>query len=132
MPEPAKNPIILLAEDSELSARIAIRTLEKAGYDVVHALNGRDAYEMAVDLQPDLVLMDVMMPQMDGLMSLRMIRTNKALAKTPVVMLTALHDAIERCMSTGATACVEKAELHNNLIATVQKYAPMPEGLALS
>lgn len=128
MSDSVKKPIILLAEDSELSARIAIRTLEKAGYDVVHALNGRDAYEMAADLQPDLILMDVMMPQMDGLMSLRMIRTNKTLANTPVVMLTALQDAIERCMSTGATACVEKADLHDSLLKTVKQYAPLQEG----
>lgn len=80
---------ILVVDDEKHILRLVQINLEKAGYLVVTASNGREALEAVALERPDLVVMDVMMPEMDGLEALQKLKENEQTADIPVVMLTA-------------------------------------------
>jgi two-component system, cell cycle response regulator DivK len=106
--EPARTPLVLIAEDHE-DSRDALRTLLDAfGYRVVEAENGRQAVEMAMAERPDLILMDMMMPQMDGFQATREIRAVEGLRGVPIVALTAMEGARERVLQAGCDDMVAK------------------------
>ncbi|RYX81412.1 response regulator [bacterium] len=80
----------ILVVDDEEHIRFLIKTnLERAGYEVITAPNGRLAVETAQAFNPDLVVMDVMMPEMDGLEAMRILKADDATSAIPVVLLTA-------------------------------------------
>lgn len=80
---------VLAVDDEKHIVRLVQINLQKEGYDVVTASNGREALEK-VDLErPDLVVMDVMMPEMDGFEALKRLKDNPETADIPVIMLTA-------------------------------------------
>ena len=102
------GPVILVAED-HLDSRDALRTLLEAfGYSVVEAGNGRQAVELALDLHPALILMDVMMPEMDGLSAARELREHAETREVPIVALTALEGVREKVLSAGCDDYVTK------------------------
>ncbi len=80
---------ILAVDDEKHILRLVQINLEKAGYLVVTASNGREALEAVALERPDLIVMDVMMPEMDGLEALKKLKENEQTADIPVVMLTA-------------------------------------------
>lgn len=80
---------ILAVDDEKHILRLVQINLEKAGYDVVTASNGREALEAVAAQKPALIVMDVMMPEMDGLEALQKLKDDPATADIPVVMLTA-------------------------------------------
>lgn len=80
---------ILAVDDEKHIVRLVQITLEKEGFDLVTASNGREALEKLASEKPDLVVMDVMMPEMDGLEALAKMKADPATAKIPVIMLTA-------------------------------------------
>ena len=80
---------ILAVDDERHILRLVQINLEKAGYDVVTGSNGREALEMVASESPDLVVMDVMMPEMDGFEALKQLKENPETAEIPVIMLTA-------------------------------------------
>lgn len=80
---------ILAVDDEKHILRLVQINLEKAGYEVVTASNGREALEAVKAQHPDLIVMDVMMPEMDGLEALQNLKNDEATANIPVVMLTA-------------------------------------------
>jgi two-component system alkaline phosphatase synthesis response regulator PhoP/two-component system response regulator VicR len=80
---------ILAVDDEKHILRLVQINLEKAGYDVVTASNGREAVEAVREHNPDLVVMDVMMPEMDGIEALKILKSDDATSSIPVVMLTA-------------------------------------------
>ena len=84
------NARVLVAEDDEISATILLHRLEKEGLDVVHFDNGRAAYESALDETPDLVILDVKMPGMDGFEVLERLRRTPAYAGVPIILLTSM------------------------------------------
>jgi CheY-like chemotaxis protein len=103
-----RAPLVLIAEDHE-DSRDALRTLLDAfGYRVVEAENGRQAVEMALAERPDLILMDMMMPQVDGFQATREIRAAEGLRGVPIVALTAMEGARERVMQAGCDDMVAK------------------------
>jgi CheY-like chemotaxis protein len=83
-------PRILLVDDEEMNRDFLQRRLKKRGYEVVTAIDGADACARVAGLQPDLVLMDVMMPVMDGLQATRQLREQPETREIPVIALTAL------------------------------------------
>jgi CheY-like chemotaxis protein len=106
--EAENRPVVLVAEDHE-DSRDAMRTLLDAfGYRVVEAVNGRQAVERALAERPDLILMDMMMPLMDGLQATREIRAAPSLAGVPVIALTAMEGARDRVMAAGCDDLVTK------------------------
>ena len=80
---------ILAVDDEKHILRLVQINLEKAGYLVVTATNGREALEAVALERPDLIVMDVMMPEMDGLEALQHLKNDEQTADIPVVMLTA-------------------------------------------
>jgi two-component system alkaline phosphatase synthesis response regulator PhoP/two-component system response regulator VicR len=80
---------ILAVDDEKHILRLVQINLEKVGYDVVTATNGREAIEEVQRQMPSLIVMDVMMPEMDGFEALQTLKNDPATAQIPVIMLTA-------------------------------------------
>jgi CheY-like chemotaxis protein len=106
--EPASAATILIAEDHE-DSREALRTLLDAmGYHVEVAENGQRAVETALSRKPDLILMDVMMPEMDGFQATRVLRGSPGFGEVPIVALTAMEGAREQVLAAGCDDYVAK------------------------
>ncbi len=104
----APERTILIAEDHE-DSREALRTLLDAfGYRVETATNGREAVDLALARHPDLILMDVMMPEMDGFEATRRLRQSEEFRQVPIVALTAMEGARERVLEAGCDDYVAK------------------------
>jgi PAS domain S-box-containing protein len=103
-------PLILLAEDNLVNQESMSDYLTAKGFGVSVAASGIEALERAVADQPDLILMDIQMPQMDGLEATRQLRAMPAFAATPIIALTALAmpGDRERCIEAGATEYMTK------------------------
>ncbi|MCB1742958.1 MAG: EAL domain-containing protein [Gammaproteobacteria bacterium] len=97
--------LALVVDDDDTTRMIARRSLEASGFDVVEAADGVQALEHLGQVRPDVVLLDVDMPRLDGLQTCRQLRARPELSNTPVVMLTAHDDSesIERAFAAGAT-----------------------------
>jgi CheY-like chemotaxis protein len=116
---------ILLVEDSDttrLSHRIMIA--KRTGYDVVAVANGTEALKLAAAQTPDLVLMDVMMPGMDGLEVCRRLRKQRATANVPIVLLTFRvgEESISEGFASGCTAYLKKPILPDELIQALRQH----------
>ena len=99
---------ILIAED-HFDSREALRALLEAfGYEVVEAMNGHQAVEAARDARPGLILMDVMMPVMDGFEAIRQIRESPETRRIPIIAVTAMDGARELALHAGADDYMEK------------------------
>ena len=117
------NPyLILLAEDNETNIITMTSYLSAKGYQILCAKNGQEAIAMAVSSQPDLILMDVQMPVMDGLEAMRQMRQLPSLANTPIIALTALAMAgdRDRCIKAGANEYLTKPVKLRLLTQTIQ------------
>jgi PAS domain S-box-containing protein len=95
---------IVLAEDNEANATTVASYLEAVGYRVITARNGVQAIAEAMAHRPDLILMDIQMPEMDGLEAMQHLRDVRAFDRTPIIALTALTmpGDRERCLEAGA------------------------------
>jgi len=105
-------PLVLLAEDNEDNITIILDYLQAKGYRVIVARSGIEAIARAREERPDLILMDIQMPEMDGLEAIRRIRAEAvdSVATVPIVALTALAmpGDRERCLKAGANAYLSK------------------------
>src|SRR5438105_15917177 len=91
-----RKTLFLLVEDFEDSRFVMRRLLEMAGYRVVKAKDGEEAVTMALKEKPQLILMDLSLPKLDGLAATRKIRGPRASAKIPIVAVSA-HDSPQSC-----------------------------------
>lgn len=103
-------PLILLAEDNEANIITITSYLELKGYQLLIAKNGQDAITFAQEHHPDLILMDIQMPGMDGLEAIQHLRRDPNLCQTPIIALTALamEEDRDRCLAAGATDYLSK------------------------
>jgi PAS domain S-box-containing protein len=117
------SPLILLAEDNEASILTFSNYLEAKGYRLILAKNGEEAIEMNKLHCPDLILMDIQMPKMDGLEAIRQIRLNSDLTNLPIIALTALAMAgdQEKCLAAGANKYLSKPLKLKLLVNTIQQ-----------
>ncbi len=124
---------ILIVDDEIVSRYTMEALLESEQYTLVFAENGLQGLEKAELLKPDLILLDVMMPGMNGFEVCRRLRTNPRLADLPVVMVTAWDDptARLRCLEIGATEVIckpfNRSDLHqlvNTLIHPSKAFEP--------
>jgi CheY-like chemotaxis protein len=97
---------VLVVEDFEDNRFMMRRLLEMSGYQVVEAINGEQAVETAVKERPDLILMDLSLPKLDGLAATRRIRQQEGLARTPIVAVSA-HDTTDFHADALAAGCNE-------------------------
>ncbi|MBP7591976.1 MAG: GAF domain-containing protein [Chloroflexi bacterium] len=116
---------LLLVEDNEAAMEALTEYLATQGYHVVQARNGLEAVELAFSAAPDLILMDIQMPGLDGLEAMRRIRANPNQAATIIVAMTALvmPGDRERCLEAGANTYISKPisfkELNNAIKSQV-------------
>ncbi len=105
-----KHGRVLLVEDNEDNLTILADYLTFKGYAVEAARNGREAVECASADPPDVILMDIQMPEMNGLEAIRHLRTMTATAQTPIIAVTALvmPGDRERCIAAGADHYISK------------------------
>ena len=87
---------ILLVDDEPMGLEVLHGLLSTENYNLAFATNGTEAIEQALELKPDVILLDVMMPDIDGFEVCRRLRTDPILADVPIIMLTALDDRESR------------------------------------
>ncbi|MDH3676053.1 MAG: response regulator, partial [Anaerolineae bacterium] len=116
---------ILIVDDEPTARRTLRALLLNQGYDLAVAANGTEALDMAAELRPDVILLDVMMPEMDGFEVCRRLRAGPELAEVPIIMVTALDDRGSRleAIEAGADDFVSKPFDRVELRARVQATA---------
>jgi len=123
------SPKILVVDDEPYMLRFIQILLERDGYTMIRAGNGREAVEVAKRESPHLVIMDAMMPKMDGMTALRELKQDAATRSIPVIMLTANPHKFtrEEAESLGATTFLTKPFSPTRLLNEVRRYAPPSE-----
>lgn len=116
-----RAPRVLLADDHEITLQVYAELLRYQGCEVILARNGLEAVLQAQKARPDLAVLDIQMPAMDGLAAMRQMRADPALAQLPLIALTALAmpGDRERCMAAGATVYLAKPVSLRTLLATI-------------
>lgn len=115
---------ILIADDEETVRSLVKRLLGKT-YNILEAENGEEAVKVAVNEKPDLILMDILMPRMDGLTACYAIKRNPATREIPVVMLTAVDYELNRKLSQdvmGAQGYITKPFDSDTLVDVMAKF----------
>jgi len=115
-------PMILLVDDEEMNRDFLQRRLQRRGYEVTTAIDGSDACEKIATMQPDLVLMDVMMPNMDGLQATRSLRADPRTQNIPIIALTAqaMSGDREKTIEAGCDAYAAKPIDFPSLLEKIQ------------
>jgi DNA-binding response OmpR family regulator len=116
------RPVVLVADDDNDILELVAYRLERAGYDVVQAHDGEQALRLAGERNPDLAVLDVMMPKLDGYDVTRRLRADESTARMPVILLTArVQEAdVARGFEAGADDYVKKPFSPQELRARVQ------------
>ena len=114
---------ILVVEDNENNLYLITFILEKKGYKVIAARTGEDGIEMALKDRPDLILMDIQLPGIDGLETTRRIRASKTGNDVPIIALTsyALVGDREQVMNAGCTGYIEKPINPETIMGEIDK-----------
>jgi len=118
----AMSPRILIVEDDSDISELVARYLDKAGFATDRIASGRDAVTAIAAKPPDLVILDLMLPQVDGLEICRVVRSDKKTAAVPIIMLTARAEESERIvgLEMGADDYLAKPFSPNELVARVR------------
>ena len=123
--QPAKpaGALILFAEDNMVNIEAYMDYLKSIGHRIIPAVNGYEAIERAQEFKPDLILMDIQMPWMDGLEAIRRLRAMPQFAQTPIIALTALAmpGDRERCLAAGANTYLAKPVGLKMLAAEIER-----------
>jgi len=114
---------ILIVEDNPDLISILQLQLKIQGYETILAENGKQAVEMAFTLEPDLIVMDSIMPEMDGLQATRLIRQNPKTSSIPIIAVTARVSRIneKRCFQSGCDDHIAKPFLAEDLVPCIEK-----------
>jgi CheY-like chemotaxis protein len=117
-----KNYSILLVEDNKLNQTVVKFTLKRFGYGIDIANNGLEAIEKFKEGQYDFILMDIMMPEMDGLEATRIIRSLEYDTSIPIIALTAdiMIATKEKCLESGMNGHISKPFDVNNLFKVLE------------
>jgi two-component system cell cycle response regulator DivK len=113
---------ILVVEDNPANMKLAVLLLHKAGYSVLSALDAEVGLMLAQTEQPDLILMDIQLPGMDGLVATALLKQNLVTRTIPVIALTALamKGDEERCRSAGCDGYIAKPLRYQVLLAEIK------------
>lgn len=111
----------ILAVDDETDVLLILRTALKDDYDVETASNGVEGLAKAIELQPDGIILDMMMPDMDGMQVLTELRRNPLTMRIPVIFLTGVSDRkkIREALDKGTQYYITKPFKHHELMAKV-------------
>ncbi|OPX84112.1 MAG: Alkaline phosphatase synthesis transcriptional regulatory protein PhoP [Pelotomaculum sp. PtaB.Bin104] len=115
-------PLILVVDDEANILQLLKHILSKEGYQVISATNGRDAIRLAAEKEPDLIILDIMLPEMNGYDVLRALKANRQIALIPVIMLSALGEEVDKVvgLELGAEDYITKPFSPRELVARVK------------
>ena len=118
------NKTILLVEDDFMNMKLAQHVLESDGYTVLKATTGQEALNQIQNNSPDLILMDIQLPDIDGMTLVRIIRAKDATKETAILALTAcaMKGDREKILKTGCNDYISKPINVEKFITTVRKY----------
>ncbi len=121
---------ILYIEDNEQNLYLVTFILEKGGYEVCAARDGREGIDLAATVKPDLILLDIQLPLMDGYTVARQLRPNPELAEIPIVALTsyAMAGDREKALAAGCNGYIEKPINPDIFMQQVEQHLPCREG----
>ena len=116
-----KRTVLVVDDEADFTDMVKLR-LEAAGYQVETAADGEDGLSKALECEPRLILLDIMMPGMDGIEALRRLRADERTKEIPVIMLTAKGDGRSafQCRALGCKGFLTKPCLPELLIRTVR------------
>lgn len=117
-----KKKILFVEDEPDQVTMITLR-LEKNGYEVISCSDGETGLKKAAEEKPDLILLDVILPGMDGLEICRLLRANPVTKTIPIVSTTAAgaDDVEKSCLAAGANACVRKPYDSADLLAKIRR-----------
>ena len=117
---------ILVVDDNRSLVRVIERTLEKEGYEVVTAFNGLEGLQKARDEKPDVIILDVFMPDMDGYTALSAIKNGAATKDIPVVMVTMAGYRLNKLFAEdlGAAGFIVKPVAPSQLLDVIARLLP--------
>ena len=120
----SRKPSILLVDDTPTNLEILVQVFDKQGYEVFVATDGESALEQVPSTKPDLILLDVMMPGLDGFETCLRLKANPATANIPVIFMTALAETNDKVkgFQTGAVDYVTKPIQHEEVLARVKTH----------
>ncbi|MGE5114916.1 MAG: response regulator [Betaproteobacteria bacterium] len=115
---------ILIVEDNEKNMKLVRDILRHQGHDTIEAVTGGEGVRLASERRPDLILMDIQLPDIDGITALATIRKDAALAATPVLAVSAsvMPDEQQKIVASGFDAYVTKPIALKAFLDTVQRF----------
>jgi two-component system cell cycle response regulator DivK len=118
------SKLILAVEDQEDNMQILRDLLTSAGYEIIEAVNGEEALAAGAKRRPDLILMDIQIPIMDGYEATRRFKADPALRSIPIIAVTshALADGEEKARAAGCDDFVPKPYSPRQLLAKIKQY----------
>ena len=119
---PSSKPFILVAEDNRDSRDSLKALLEAYGFEVVVAENGEEAVDRAIGSEPDLVLMDVMMPRVDGIEATKRLRGSREFRQVPILALSAMVGSRELALDAGCDDYLTKPIDIPALVASIRAW----------
>jgi two-component system cell cycle response regulator DivK len=119
---------VLLVEDNEQNRYLATFLLERHGYQVVSATDGPSGIALARTLTPDLILLDIQLPGMDGHAVARALRQEEAFRTTPIIAVTsyAMVGDREKCLAAGCNGYIEKPINPETFVREIEAHLPSP------
>jgi CheY-like chemotaxis protein len=120
------SSMVLVADDNEVAQRLCRRVLEKAGYGVLIASDGLQAVDLALAQNPNVILMDVAMPGMDGLEAMRRIKAERPEMRIVIASAHSMVSDRERFLAAGADDVLSKPFRLGDLIDVVKKLTAKP------
>ncbi|MCB1914038.1 MAG: response regulator, partial [Rhodocyclaceae bacterium] len=118
------TPVILMVDDTPANLGVLYELLSEAGYDVLVAEDGESALERAAYARPDLILLDVMMPGIDGFKTCQVLKERPETWDIPVIFMSALSDTVDKIkgLRLGAVDYVTKPFQHEEVLARVHTH----------
>ena len=120
------KPKVLVIEDNEQNIYLVTFILEKNGYEVVQARDGRQGIDLAGRVEPMLIVLDIQLPVMDGYAVAKELRSNPALDDVPIVAVTsyAMAGDRERILAAGCTGYIEKPINPETFMDDIERHLP--------
>jgi two-component system cell cycle response regulator DivK len=116
---------VLIVEDNEKNMKLVRDVLQHKGYKVLEAVNATAGLKLAGDERPDLILMDIQLPDINGITALKMIRKDERISRTPVVAVSAsaMPDEQQKIVASGFDAYITKPINMKLFLETVERFA---------